>query len=219
MTDVSHGRAAHELQAELEAGLSRRFGAIAGSTTGFGANPAGSTKESILSSSGPDCSDPKFRAEFPIRCRDSTWPAQNRATANALAPTIPTVTERSPGLAKIQASLVQFDGPITKSGITLEAEFLEDGPDNGNGKVVYPGNSRVLIGSYKTIEPGQLAEFKVLDEASIKKLDRGRTYKWTLATFSDSNLVLECVYGTTASLNQKKGICRDNLGNRYNLVF
>ena len=38
---------------------------------------------------------------------------------------------------------------------------------------------------------------------------------WVIATFSNVDTVLECVYGETHPLGQKKGACRDNWGNRY----
>jgi hypothetical protein len=120
---------------------------------------------------------------------------------------------------KVFASMVQFDGPKVKSGITLEVEFLDDGTGSGTGKVVYPGNSSVLSGQFKSVSPGTISELKNLDTQAIKKLGLTGDAPWTTAVFFGSDTVLECVFGTTMPLNQKKGTCKDNHGNQYHLVF
>jgi hypothetical protein len=120
---------------------------------------------------------------------------------------------------KVFASMVQFDGPKVKSGITLEAEFLDDGTGNGTGRVVYPGNLSVLNGQFKSVSPGTISELKNLDTQSVNKLGLTEDAPWTTAVFSGSDTVLECVFGTTMPLKQKKGTCKDNHGNRYHLMF
>jgi hypothetical protein len=144
----------------------------------------------------------------PVTSSTLTPPMQS-----AIAP----VLEQKPK-AKTFASLIQYDGPKTKSGIILDAQFVDDGSGSGEGLVNDIAN-HLLKGSFTTVKPGarDWPKPKILDRATLNKLQILSDKPWVIATFSNADTVLECVYGETRPLGQKKGECRDNYGNRYHV--
>jgi len=125
--------------------------------------------------------------------------------------------EQTP-ITKTYASLVQYDGPRIKSGVTLDAQFMDDGSGSGEALVNDVGN-RMLRGTFTTITPGSSdwPRPKILDRATLNKLQILNDRPWVTATVSNADTVLECVFGETQPLGLKKGACRDNYGNRYHL--
>ena len=141
------------------------------------------------------------------------------ATAvSSLAPSSATApTEKKP-TTKTYASLVQYDGPKVKSGITLEAEFIDDGSGWGEGRVIYPGNRYVLTGKWNTSTPGKAEAPKLIDQKTLNAMRLLADAPLVSSRFSDNETVLECMHGETA-LGQRKGECQDNYGNKYHLVL
>jgi hypothetical protein len=148
------------------------------------------------------------------------------ATAPQQVVMLPSTT---PGLAivppkqdvtKTYASLVQYDGPKIKSGITLDAQFIDDGSGNGEA-VVSDIRNYMLKGTFSTIKPGSRdwPKPKILDRQTLNKLQILSDRPWVIGSVTNSDTVLECVYGATRPLEQKKGACRDNFGNKYHLVL
>jgi hypothetical protein len=137
-------------------------------------------------------------------------------SAVAALPASPAVIAEPRSPTKIYASLVQYDGPKVKSGITLDAQFLDDGSGTGETIVSDIRNSS-LRGTFKTVLPGaqERPTPKILDRATLNKLQMAADKPWVIATLSNADTLLECVYGDTPSFGQKKGACRDNWGNRY----
>jgi hypothetical protein len=56
-----------------------------------------------------------------------------------------------------------------------------------------------------------------LDRATLNKLQILSDRPWFIATISNTDTVLECVFGETHPLGLKKGACRDNYGNMYHV--
>jgi hypothetical protein len=129
---------------------------------------------------------------------------------------LPVVTSITSSITR--ASLVQYDGPKIKSGITLDAQFADDGSGAGEALVIDIGN-RLLKGTFTTIKPGATdwPNPKILDRTTLNKLQILSDRPWVISTVSNADTVLECVYGETRPLGQKKGECRDNYGNRYHV--
>jgi hypothetical protein len=123
-------------------------------------------------------------------------------------------------MVKTYASLVQYDAPQIKSGITLDAQFMDDGSGSGEALVNDIGN-RMLKGTFTTIKPGATdwAKPKILDRATLNKLQILSDRPWVIATVTNTDTVLECVFGETHPFGQKKGACRDNYGNRCHVNF
>jgi hypothetical protein len=123
-------------------------------------------------------------------------------------------------ITKTYASLVQYDGPKIKSGITLDAQFIDDGSGNGEA-VVSDMRNYMLKGTFSTIKPGSRdwPKPKILDRQTLNKLQILSDRPWVIGSVTNSETVLECVYGATRPLEQKMGACRDNFGNRYHLVL
>jgi hypothetical protein len=103
------------------------------------------------------------------------------------------------------ASLVQYDGPVVKSGITLDAQFLDDGSGSGEA-VVNDISNRLLRGTFTTIMPGATdwSRPKILDRPTLNKLQIRNDKPWVTLTVSNNDTVLECVFGETQPL----GVCR-----------
>jgi hypothetical protein len=167
-------------------------------------------------------------AGSPLRFTATNRPAaiENQQQRNASSPTV--VTSLPPNMVpppakktttKTYASLVQYDGPKVKSGITLEAEFIDDGSSSGEAKVFYPANSYVLNGRWTTLPPGKVEAPKLIEKKALNALRLMADKPLTTMFFSDNNTVLECFHGETASTSQRKGECQDNYGNKYHLVF
>ncbi len=137
-------------------------------------------------------------------------------TSLAVSPTVPAEPRQ---IRKTYASLILYDGPKVKAGVTLDAQFLDDGSGKGEA-VVSDIRNQTLRGTFITIKPGDsdLPKPKVLDRATLNKLQIRNDQPWYISTVSNGDTVLECVYGSTLPLNQKKGDCRDNYGNRYHLT-
>jgi len=114
--------------------------------------------------------------------------------------------------------LVQYDGPLVKSGITLDAQFIDYGSGSGDA-VVTDISNRMLKGSFTTVTPdaSDWPKPKILDRATLNKLQILSDAPWVITTVSNTDTVLECVYGETHPLGLKQGACRDNLGNRYHV--
>jgi hypothetical protein len=149
---------------------------------------------------------------------DVTGPA--KSTGNSFSPNPVSPRETNP-ITKTYASLVQYDGPKIKSGITLDALFMDDGSGSGEAFVSDIANANhVLKGAFVTIQPGTVdrPKPKILDQETLNKLQIFADRPWVIATFSSVDTVLECVFGETRPLGQKKGACRDNHGNRYWLL-
>jgi hypothetical protein len=121
-------------------------------------------------------------------------------------------------VTKTYASLVQYDGPKVKAGVTLDAQFLDDGSGRGEG-FVNDVRSTLFKGTFTTVNPGaqERPRPKILDRATLNNLQMSSDKPWVIATFSNSDTVLECIYGEIGAFGQKKGACRDNFGNRYHL--
>ncbi len=121
-------------------------------------------------------------------------------------------------ITKTQASLVQYDGPKMKAGITLEAQFMDDGSGSGAALVTDIGK-HMLKGTFATVQSGAHGwqEPKILDYATLNKLQIRDDRPWVISTVSDADTVLECVYGETQPWGQTKGVCQDNYGNRYHV--
>lgn len=150
---------------------------------------------------------------------DVTGPATGPAKPmeNSFSPNPVSPRETNP-ITKTYASLVQYDGPKIKSGITLDAQFLDDGTGHGQA-IVSDIRNQTLRGTFTTVKPGasDLPKPKILDRPTLTKLQILSDKPWVIATFSNTDTVLECVYGETRPVGQKKGECRDNFGNRYHL--
>ncbi|HWP59878.1 MAG TPA: M48 family metallopeptidase [Candidatus Acidoferrales bacterium] len=156
-------------------------------------------------------------SQAPAVAQPSTTPSASQQNAPQLA-SIERRTEPK-STKTIYASLVQFDGPKTKYGVILDATLTDEGNGNGSARIVYPGNSNVLNGRYRIIQPGQVADLQVLDVPAVKQLGLKDNVPWHIGIFSGGDTVLECAFGNTGAFDQKKGTCKDNFGNRYHLVF
>jgi hypothetical protein len=128
------------------------------------------------------------------------------------------VTPKRETATKTYASLIQYDGPKVKSGITLEAEFVDDGTGSGQARVFYPGNRYVLDGTWTTLPAGKFEAPKLIDKKALNALRLVADVPLTTSRFADNDTVLECLQGETASYGQLKGECQDNYGNKYHLV-
>ncbi|MSP38807.1 MAG: hypothetical protein EXR70_09990 [Deltaproteobacteria bacterium] len=120
--------------------------------------------------------------------------------------------------AKILASLVPYDGPKIKSSNALEAQFIDDG--SGSGKaLVNDIATQQLRGTFTTIKPGATdwPKPKILDRATLNKLQILSDRPWIISTVSNADTTLECVYGETRPLGQTKGACGDTRGNLYHV--
>jgi len=160
--------------------------------------------------------------------RGTVSPLSNPASSNAAGAAAPqqlamlpparSVIPPTPELTKTYASLVQYDGPQIKSGITLDAQFIDDGSGNGQA-VVSDVRSYLLKGSFVTVKPGNRdwPKPKILDRQTLNKLQILSDRPWVIGSVTNNETVLECVYGETHPLGQKKGACRDNYGNRYHV--
>jgi hypothetical protein len=147
--------------------------------------------------------------------KSSSTPA---TLVSSLIPTIVPLIEKTP-MTKTYASLIQYDGPKAKSGITLEAEFIDDGSGSGQAKVVYPGNRYVLDGSWTTLPAGKVEAPKLIDKKALNALRLAADVPLTTSRFADNDTVLECMHGETTSNGQRKGECQDNYGNKYHWVI
>jgi len=126
--------------------------------------------------------------------------------------------ERTP-VTKTHATLVQYDGPKVKSGITLEAEFVDDGSGSGEARVIYAGNRYIIPGKWAKAEPGKAEAPKLIDKKTLNAIRFLADVPLVTSKFTDDSTVLECLYGETAPLGQRKGECQDNYGNKYHLVI
>jgi hypothetical protein len=133
------------------------------------------------------------------------------------APRVASSTEKR-SLTKTYAFLIQFDGSKVKSGITLEAEFIDDGSGSGEGLVIYPGNSNVLKGKWTRLPVGTIEAPKLIDKRTLNALRLVADVPLATARFTDGDTILECLHGETAA-GQRKGECQDNYGNKYHLSF
>jgi hypothetical protein len=123
-------------------------------------------------------------------------------------------------IMKTHALLVQDDGPKMTTGLTLDAQFLDDG--SGRGAAVVTANGKhTLKGTFRTVDSGAHdgQELKIIDRATLDQLQIRDDRPWVISTLSNSDMVLECVYGETQPVGQTKGVCRDNHGNRYQVDF
>jgi hypothetical protein len=154
----------------------------------------------------------------PAPKNDQTRP--ERLTGVASLKSSPATPSEPRPMTKIKASLIQYDGPKIKSGVTLDAQFLDDGSGHGDS-TVSDVRSVILRGRFTTINPGvpNWPKPKILDRQTLNTLQISSDKPWVIATFSNTDTVLECVYGETQPLGQKKGACRDNWGNRYHLYI
>ena len=151
---------------------------------------------------------------------DPPAPLSNQAPmAENANPARPMISAQKPS-TKIVATLVQYDGPKIKSGVTLDAHFNDDGTGNGEA-IVTDVRNQTLRGTFVTIKPGDTdwPKPKVVDRATLNKLQIRNDQPWYISTVSNGDTVLECVYGSTLPLSQTKGDCRDNYGNRYHLAI
>ena len=101
--------------------------------------------------------------------------------------------EKKPN-TKTYASLVQYDRPKVKSGVTLEAEFFDDGAGSGEGKVIYPGNRYFLAGTWTTLPSGQIEKPKLIDKKALNALRLLADVPLTTSRFIDNDIVLECLH-------------------------
>lgn len=148
-------------------------------------------------------------------------PAPTMASLKEAQPNTPpipatTVIPKTP--VKTFASLVQYDGPKVKSGVTLEAEFIDDGTGSGKARVVYPGNRYVLDGTWTTLPAGKVEAPRLIEKKALNALRLAADVPLTTSRFADNETILECLHGETASSGQRKGECQDNFGNKYHLV-
>jgi Zn-dependent protease with chaperone function len=149
-----------------------------------------------------------------VQQRNSAAPT---AVASSLSSGVVSSKEKKPA-TKTYASLVQYDGPKVKSGITLEAEFVDDGSGNGDGRVIDAGH-HVLMGKWTTLAPGKADAPKLIDKKALNALRFPADVPLVTSRFSGNDTVLECLYGETQPLGQVKGECQDNFGNKYHLVL
>ena len=150
-------------------------------------------------------------------CNNPTGHCQPFSAEQYTSTTVPAlIAERS---TKVFASLVQYDGPKIKSGITLEAEFIDNGSGSGDGRVIYPGNRYLLNGNWTTLPLGKVEKPKLIDKKALNALRLAADVPLTTSHFADNDTILECLHGETASTSQRKGECQDNYGNKYHLVF
>jgi hypothetical protein len=119
---------------------------------------------------------------------------------------------------KTYASLIQFDGTKVKSGITLEAEFSDDGSGTGEGRVVFPGNRNVLNGKWTTLPAGKIEAPKLIDKRALNALRLAADLPLTISRFTDGDTILECLHGETVA-GQRTGECQDNYGNKNHLLL
>ena len=125
--------------------------------------------------------------------------------------------EKKPS-TKTYASLTQYDGPRVKSGITLEAEFIDNGSGSGHARVVSPGNRYVIDGTWTTVQAEKVEAPKLIEKKALNALRLAADLPLTTSRFADNDTILECIAGETV-LGQRKGECQDNYGNKYHLVF
>lgn len=149
---------------------------------------------------------------------DFTKPPATVASLTSAPPVTASQAPEQKPITKTYASLTLYDGPKVKSGVTLDAQFMDDGSGSGEGLVNDIAN-RLLKGTFTTVKPGARDRPQpiILDRATLNKLQILSDRPWVIATFSNADTVLECVYGETRPLGQKKGECRDNNGNRYHV--
>jgi hypothetical protein len=101
----------------------------------------------------------------------------------------------------------------------LEAEFIDDGSESGDAKVIYPGNRYFLVGTWTALPPVQIEKPKLIDKKALNALQLLADTPLTTSRFVDNDTVIECLHGETAFFGQRKGECQDNYGNKYHLVF
>jgi hypothetical protein len=169
-------------------------------------------KGASQATSSPAPAVPRPVKEAPPKLAIST------ATPTSLPRTSEITVERKP-LTKTYASLVQYDGPKIKSGVTLEAEFVDDGSDAGEGRIIYPGNGYVLDGKWKTLAPGRVEAPKLIAKKALNALRLLADAPLVSSRFLDNETIVECLHGETEPYRQRKGQCQDNRGNKYHLIF
>lgn len=156
-------------------------------------------------------------ADTPIISQPQLTIEKDHRLAENLGALKPLTPETKP-TTKTHASLVQYDGPKIKSGVTLDAEFVDDGSGSGDGVVTYPGGRYFLRGKWSTLSPGKVEAPKLIDKRALNALRLAADVPMTTARFTDGETILECLHGETL-LGQRKGECQDNYGNKYHLVF
>jgi len=172
-----------------------------------------SSSAPIVAYTPPTSSSPTAAAMPPDKVSPTPATTVSSFSSNA----VPSIEKNT--MTKTYASLIQYDGPKVKSGITLEAEFIDDGSGSGEGRVTYPGNSYVLTGKWTTLSPYKPEATKLIDQKTLNAMRFLADAPLVSSRFTDNSTVLECLDGETTPLGQRKGECQDNYGNKYHLVF
>ena len=119
---------------------------------------------------------------------------------------------------KFFADLSLYEGPIVGAHQITRAEFVETANGTGTVRLIKPGNN-VLNGTFHS-EPPQDQNLTVLDSKARNsiKLINDSSAGFLIAN-DDYGTRLECVYGTLALTGGQGGVCQDNRGNKYKLLF
>jgi len=128
------------------------------------------------------------------------------------------ITPRKPAQQR-GAKLFPVKGPFANYGITLNADYVDTGTGHGTARILYP-NNLILNGEYSTLDEGQTIKLMLISPESIAAYQATSDTSRGLAVFSGTDgTVLECVYALSKTTGSGAGICQDNRGNHYRLVF
>jgi hypothetical protein len=138
-----------------------------------------------------------------------TAPVVTQPAPTPLVPNAPTVTRRFAQLYLIKGKIVSTPPQ------SFTAEFFDE---TGKTRVELSGR-RVLEGDFELF----LFSTRISSKLRIVKPDSIKTIagadKKGIARFSDLDLELECAYMFVSSTGRGSGICTDNQGNGYQIVF
>jgi hypothetical protein len=124
-----------------------------------------------------------------------------------------------PSTQTSRAKLYPVEGPFVNYGITLEADYVDDGTGHGRARIVY-ANNLILNGSYSTVDGGESINLVLIGPDSVAAYQTSSGTARGLAAFSGTDgTLLECVYTVSQTSGSGAGVCQDNRGNRYRLLF
>lgn len=132
-----------------------------------------------------------------------------------------TAPQQKPKVTKRLATLHHLvKGSSVPSGLTLELELFDTGEGQGPARLL--SSNQVLDGEYWAIRAHESFAGKVnatmINPDSLKGFDKDDEKGF--ATFSGpEGIVMECVYILKSPSGSGPGICLDNKGNQYRLLF
>jgi len=78
---------------------------------------------------------------------------------------------------------------------------------------------RADLNGIRTVPAGKAQAPRLIDKKALNAMRFLADVPLVTLRFSDNNTVLECLHGEIAPFEQCKGICQDNYGNKYHLIF